>query len=91
MQVKTCLVLISIINIVAMLFTAPYAFHVALTEGADGVARCNETWDGMKRTAYGAFTSITQFVLPFVTIIFCYTAIIRKLGQRSAHRPGAPR
>ncbi len=29
-----------------------------------------------------------QFVLPFVTIIMCYTAIIRKLGQRSASRPG---
>ena len=52
---------------------------------------CNETWDGVKKTAYGAFTNVMQFVLPFVTIIFCYTAIIKKLGQRSAQRPGAPR
>ena len=52
---------------------------------------CNETWEGVKKTAYGAFTNVMQFVLPFVTIIFCYTAIIKKLGQRSAQRPGAPR
>ena len=57
----------------------------------EGVEMCNETWDGVKKTAYGAFTNVMQFVLPFVTIIFCYTAIIKKLGQRSAQRPGAPR
>ena len=91
MQVKSCLVMIGIIDLLAMLFTAPYAFHVDLFEGSDGVDRCNETWDGMKRTAYGAFTSVTQFVLPFVTIIICYTAIIRRLRQRAAERPGAPR
>ena len=86
MQVKTSLALIGIIDLLAMAFTAPYAFHVSLIDD-----RCNETWDGMKRTAYGAFTSVMQFILPFVTIIFCYTAIIRKLEQRSANRPGAPR
>ena len=85
------MVLIGIIDLLAMLFTAPYSFHMALEEGKDGIARCTETWEGMKRTAYGAFTSTTQFVLPFVTIIFCYTAIIKKLEQRAAHRPGAPR
>jgi len=26
----------------------------------DGQDRCNETWDGLKRTIYGAFTNITQ-------------------------------
>jgi len=31
---------------------------------------------------------VLQFVLPFVTIILCYTAIIKKLSQRSAQRPG---
>ena len=32
MQVKTCLVLICIINLLAMVFTAPYAFYVGLIE-----------------------------------------------------------
>ncbi len=30
MQVKTCLVLIMLIDLTAMAFTAPYAFHVGL-------------------------------------------------------------
>ena len=33
---------------------------------------CTESWDGAPRTAYGAFTNITQFVLPFTTIFVCY-------------------
>jgi hypothetical protein len=78
MQVKTCCVLIGMINLLAGVFTAPYAFHVALIKGPDSNERCNETWEGMKRTAYGAFTNIMQFVLPFVTIIFCYISIIRR-------------
>ena len=74
-----------------MVFTAPYAFYVGLMPLEGGGEMCNETWDGIKKTAYGAFTNVMQFVLPFVTIIFCYTAIIKKLEQRSAQRPGAPR
>jgi len=31
----------------------------------DGQDRCNETWDGLKRTIYGAFTNVTQVnILP---------------------------
>ena len=80
-----------IIDFLALLFTAPYAKHVGLVEVEEDRRQCAETWEGMKRTVYGAFTNVMQFVLPFVTIIFCYTAIIRKLAERSAHRPGAPR
>ena len=34
---------------------------------------------------------VAQFILPFVTIVICYTAIIRRLGQRAAERPGGAR
>ena len=96
MQMKTCLVLIGIINFTALLFTAPYAVHMEHGldpySGVNGNYQCGETWDdGTVRTIYGAFTNVMQFVLPFVAIIFCYTAIIRKLAERSANRPGAPR
>jgi len=79
---------------VAMVFTAPYAFHVQISgpeEGQEGPERCNENWEAWKRTVYGVFTNISQFLLPFVTIIICYTAIIRRLGQRAAERPGGSR
>jgi hypothetical protein len=52
--------LIIIIDLLAAAFTTPYAFHVAIVVGPDGEQRCNETWDGLKRTIYGAFTNITQ-------------------------------
>ena len=54
------MLLIIIIDLLAAAFTTPYAFHVAIVEGSDGEERCNETWDGLKRTIYGAFTNITQ-------------------------------
>jgi hypothetical protein len=60
LKVKTCVLLIGIIDLLAAAFTTPYAFHVAIVEGDDGEERCNETWDGIKRTIYGAFTNITQ-------------------------------
>ncbi|TRY76954.1 hypothetical protein TCAL_09216 [Tigriopus californicus] len=89
MQVKTCLVLIWIIDMLACLFTGPYAYHVTIeNDDTTGDEQCNETWGGLRRTIYGAFTNITQFVLPFITIILCYTAIIRKLTTRSHMRPG---
>jgi len=39
---------------------------------------------------YGIFTSITQFVLPFSTIIACYTTVIIKLRRRPQERRGLP-
>ena len=38
------------------------------------------------RTAYGLFTSTTQFALPFLTIILCYSTIIVKLRKRPEER-----
>ena len=33
MQIKTCFLMITLIDLLAMLFTAPYAFNVGTTEG----------------------------------------------------------
>lgn len=88
MPLKTSVAMVAIINATAAVFTAPYVFHVGLVEAADsgGNGRrrwlCGETWSGGKRTAYGAFTNVTQFVLPFLTIILCYSVIIRRLNSR---------
>ena len=50
-----------------------------------------ETWRGTPRTIYGIFTNITQFVIPFLTIIVCYAAVIQRLNRRSSERPGGAR
>jgi hypothetical protein len=38
------------------------------------------------RIAYGFFTTVAQFVLPFVTIFVCYTTIILRLRKRPNER-----
>lgn len=72
-------------------YNACMIFIFQFSDEISGRSICHESWGGMKRKLYGAFTNIMQFVLPFITIIFCYTAIIRKLEERAAHRPGAAR
>merc|ERR1712226_1361477 len=56
-----------------------------------GKTQCQETWHGTPRTVYGIFTNITQFVIPFFTIIVCYAAVIQRLSRRSSERPGGAR
>ncbi len=60
--------------------------------GSESRMLCYETWEGARRTVYGVFTNLTQFVLPFLTVIACYAAIIRRLRERASAgaRPGAP-
>jgi hypothetical protein len=73
MSFSTSLTLVGIVNSLAVLFTAPYAYYMgAEQKDPDGPVLCSESWDGAPRTIYGAFTNITQFVLPFTTIFVCY-------------------
>ena len=41
-----------------------------------GNLNCQETWDRLPQLVYGSFTNVTQFVIPFTTIIICYAKII---------------
>lgn len=41
-----------------------------------GNLNCQETWDRIPQLVYGSFTNVTQFVIPFTTIIICYAKII---------------
>ena len=90
MMIKTCVALIAIIDVLACVFTLPYVFHMTtVPTGPNATTEiCIEDWPAAQRLVYGTFTNVTQFVLPFCSIILCYTAIIRKLGARSTARPG---
>ena len=59
------------VNVTALLFTAPYAWYMTIIV-VDDKSKCAESWEGMQRTIYGAFTNVTQFILPFMTIFCCY-------------------
>ena len=41
-----------------------------------GNINCQETWDRVPQLVYGSFTNVTQFVIPFATIVICYAKII---------------
>ena len=72
MQNRTALSLVLIVNSLALACTAPYAYSMRVDHDDNGTTLCTESWQGGLRTAYGAFTNITQFVLPFTTIFVCY-------------------
>ena len=81
LQIKTSLLFVALIDLVAVAFVLPYAFHIKIVVGFDGEDRCNEVWRGIYRTAYGIFTSLSQFALPFMTIIGCYSTVILRCDR----------
>ena len=50
---------------------------------------CQESWERIPQLVYGSFTNVTQFVLPFSTIIISYTKIMIRLNERSKGIPGS--
>jgi hypothetical protein len=40
---------VALIDLLAIGFVLPYAFHIKLLVGFDGEDRCNETWSGTVR------------------------------------------
>ena len=49
LQIKTSLLFVSVIDLLAVLFVLPYAFHIKIIVGYDGEDRCNEVWSGSSR------------------------------------------
>ena len=79
MQPRSATFIVIGLNTLALLFTAPYAYYMTVHEvpayndnSTAVVLRCSESWQGLPRTIYGAFTNITQFVLPFTAIFVSY-------------------
>ena len=54
-----------------------------------GTLNCQETWQRIPQLVYGSFTNVTQFVLPFATIVVCYIKIMIRLRQRAQCMPGS--
>lgn len=85
MKIKTCIALIICIWIFALSVTFPYGYYMALED-----IYCAEQWPSDQiRKAFGAVTTIMQFVLPFIVMAFCYTCVCIKLNDRLKSRPGS--
>ena len=57
-------------------------------DSESGDVNCQETWERTPQLVYGSFLNITQFIIPIITIIVCYTKIIIRLQQRARTKPG---
>lgn len=85
MKIKTCMGLIVAIWLFALIVTFPYGYYMALHD-----VYCEERWPSDQiRKAFGAVTTIMQFVVPFIVMAFCYTCVSIKLNDRLKSRPGS--
>ncbi|XP_013192791.1 prolactin-releasing peptide receptor [Amyelois transitella] len=85
MKIKTCIGLIVFIWIFALSVTFPYGYYMALQD-----IYCDEQWPSDQiHKAFGAVTTIMQFVVPFIVMAFCYTCVSVKLNDRLKSRPGS--
>lgn len=85
MKINTCIGLIIFIWVFALIVTFPYGYYMALED-----VYCVEKWPSdQMRKAFGAVTTIMQFVLPFIVMAFCYTCVSVKLNDRLKSRPGS--
>ena len=67
-----------------------YSYFMELvTDPMSKNTNCQESWERIPQLVYGSFTNVTQFVMPFATIIICYTKIMIRLNQRSQGIPGS--
>lgn len=85
MKIKTCIGLIIFIWVFALSVTFPYGYYMSLKD-----IYCVEEWPSDEiHKAFGAVTTIMQFVLPFIVMAFCYTCVSIKLNDRLKSRPGS--
>ncbi|XP_063382741.1 prolactin-releasing peptide receptor-like [Cydia fagiglandana] len=96
MKINTCIALIIGIWVFALTVTFPYGYYMGLEYNPDAEesekdnAYCVEKWPSDQiRKAFGAITTIMQFVLPFTIMAFCYTCVSVKLNDRLKSRPGS--
>ena len=78
---RTILIIVCI-DLSSILITLPEGVISEIVRDDHGNLYCTEKLPDGLRMVYGSFLTITQFVIPFVTIIICYTRIMFKLQQR---------
>lgn len=85
MKITTCICLIVFIWVFSLSVTFPYGYYMTLQD-----IFCDEKWPSTQmRKAFGAVTTIMQFVVPFIVMAFCYTCVSIKLNDRLKSRPGS--
>ena len=80
---KTVFIII-FIDLLAIIFTLPYTWSMVVVTDPYGKPDCIENWPhGLDGWMYGLFTYVIQFIIPFTTIVICYTRIMTHLRKRA--------
>ncbi|XP_018322822.1 prolactin-releasing peptide receptor-like [Agrilus planipennis] len=89
MKITTCLCVLFGIWTFSLLITLPYGIWMQMKVHVDRDV-CEETWpiENLEK-AFGTFTLVMQFVVPFCIIAFCYLRISQRLNQRAKTKPGS--
>lgn len=87
MQISTCITIICVIWIFAIVITSPYGIymkHVGEPENHPNRYFCEENWPSEGwRAAFGAVTTALQFLIPFLIMAYCYIRVSVKLNDRA--------
>lgn len=90
MKLSTCTTLIVVIWSLSLSIAVPYAYCMTLSQHSDSVTVCTEAWSSeWDRRVYGTIMSISQFIIPFFIIAFCYIKVSLKLNDRAKLKPGS--
>lgn len=89
MKLTTCFGILLGIWWFSMLITLPYGICMKV-ESHNGKEVCEENWSIQYfEVAFGIFTLLMQFVIPFCIIAYCYWRISKRLNQRAKSKPGS--
>lgn len=93
MKLSVCISIIVSIWVFALLVTLPYGLYVkTLTSPEDNNTQmyCEENWPSEYiRRVFSISTTLLQFALPFLIIMFCYVSVSIKLNDRAKLKPGS--
>ncbi|KAL7640167.1 UNVERIFIED_CONTAM: hypothetical protein RMT77_009581 [Armadillidium vulgare] len=89
LRIQVCYLIIICIWAFSLSATIPYAFYIGQEE-YEGRYYCEEFWPSeIIRQVFSLFTTIMQFVIPFIVILYCYVKISIRMSERVRFKPGS--
>ncbi|CAH0584070.1 unnamed protein product [Chrysodeixis includens] len=90
MKLNTCILIIIFIWVFSLVVTCPYGLFMGIQTTNNKTYYCEESWPSDKsRKVFGVFTTVLQFLIPFLIIAVCYTCVSIRLNDRARSKPGA--
>ncbi|XP_050301208.1 prolactin-releasing peptide receptor-like isoform X2 [Anthonomus grandis grandis] len=92
MKLSTCVIIIVIIWIFAIVVTSPYGIYMKHMKDPNNSSRyfCEENWPVETwRAVFGGITTALQFLIPFLIMAYCYICVSIKLNDRARSKPGS--